>query len=405
MRVLLPAAVMLVAGLAPVHEAAAIDGTRIRTPVVWSDTPCMTIVDRSVDATLHVPYDIPLEDLDVTKDEVADGRTHQFVAFCRDHDPTDVLPGWISEADVAAAEALGLVDLGTVTGEQILEQSMPWQGCFAKISEDDERRPISFAAAAEGVDWDTSELAGGAWFIEGFTHDPPLSIWSPRPGVVKVVDDPALPASGPAAAVLNGEEVVTSGDPVAIEGCISAMEGTVIDLSWVEVGESRWSTPVRGELVRGTEFSVDLLLPPEMAGQSARVRIDAEDPQGRQTTAYMSEFVIVLPAPPGCDDDCTGTDGGDETSATSSAEETGDTMPSTSGSEGSVAEDSGPAAGTDATGSNASTAASDDSGSGCACHTGDSDRPWSAFAWLLPLILLRPLKRARARATPGRPSP
>ncbi|MEM7156148.1 MAG: hypothetical protein AAF799_25060 [Myxococcota bacterium] len=393
-RVLLPGTVALVAALGPMRDAQAIDGTRIRTPVVWSDTPCMTIVDRSVDATLHIPYDIPLEDLDVTEDEVADGRRHQFIALCRDHDPTDILPGWLSEADVAAAEALGLIDLGTVNGDQILDLSTPWQGCFSRITDDDERRPISFASAEEGVDWDTTDLAPGAWFVEGFTHDPPLSIWSPRPGVVKVVDAPELDASGPAAAVLNGEEVVVSGEPVAIEGCISAMEGTVLDLSWVEVGESRWSTPVRGEVVRGTEFSIDLLLPPEMAGQSARVRIDAEDPTGRQTTAYMSEFVLVLPPTPGCDDDCTGTDGGDETSATDSVDDTGDTPSSTTGTDGLPADESGPNADTDSIGSAGSTAAGDDSSSGCACRA-EPDRPWLGLAWLLPLAGLRLRRRHR----------
>ncbi|MEX1367310.1 MAG: hypothetical protein AB1Z98_29555, partial [Nannocystaceae bacterium] len=320
--------------------AQAVDGLRVRTPVVWSDVPCAAVVDRSVDPVLHLPYGIPFEDTEVTADEVADGRRHQFFALCRGHDPTDLLPAWISEADVAAAEAMDLIDLGTVGGGAILDLNRDWQGCAVRITADDQRRPITFEAAAQGVDWDTSGLAAGAWVVEGFTHDPAYSIWSPRPGVVKVVDDPEPAASGPAAAVLNGEEVVRSGEPVAIEGCISAMEGTTLELRWAEIGETEWVTVLVGQPVRGEGFSVDLLLPPEMAGQAARVRIDAEDPQGRRTTAFMGELVIVLPAAPGCDPDGCDTTGGDEGPQETGADESAGPPPA--GSSGGGETGAGP---------------------------------------------------------------
>jgi len=375
--------------------AVAVDGMRVRTPVVWSDTPCMTIVDRSSDLLVHIPYGIPFEDLGSTEDEVADGRTHQFFAFCRDHDPTDVLPGWVAEADVAAAEAAGLIDPATVTGDAILDLDPQWQACVERLTADDERRPITFTAAAEGVNWDTSSVAPGAWVVEAFTHDPAFSIWSPRPGVYKLVDDPALSASGPAAAVLNGEEVVPSGEAVTIEGCVSAMEGSILGLAWAEVGEDRWHAVVQDEPVRGEGFAIDLLLPPEMAGQAARVRVSAEDPRDRHSVAFMSELVIVLPAPPDCSDDECGTTGGNE-GGSASADDTGGASAPSVGTETTGGQSAGEDAwggGSDG-GSNAlSGRSSDDPVGGCACRS-DEGEPRTPLASGL-LIVLAGLWRRR----------
>lgn len=378
-------AVALGGVLACPGEAAAVDGLRVRTPVVWEDVPCMTIVDRSVEPVLHVPYAIPFEDTDVTEDEVPDGRRHQFFALCRDHDPTDGLPSWISEADVAAAEALGLIDPGTVTGDAILDLNGEWMGCAVRINADDERRPITFAAAAQGVDWDASGVQAGAWVIEGFTHDPAFSRWSPRPGVVKVVDEAAIEASGPAAAVLNGEQVVESGEAVAIEGCVSAMEGTVLDLRWAEVGQDEWVTAVADEPVLGEGFSIELLLPPEMAGQSARVRVEAEDPQGRGTIAYMSELVIVLPAQPGCDTDGCGTTGsGDEGPQDTGVDESAGPSSGPTGGTGSVQGSTGDAGST----SGGAADGGDSDGAGCGCTQG-RDAGDLAGLVLLGVVMLR----------------
>ena len=63
----------------------------------------MTIVDRTVDAKLVLNYTIPYEDTEVTSDEVADSRRHQFLAFCRGHSRQEPLPVWLTDADVAAA--------------------------------------------------------------------------------------------------------------------------------------------------------------------------------------------------------------------------------------------------------------------------------------------------------------
>jgi len=390
------ALVVLGLGLLAPSTAGAVDGLRVRTPVLWSDAACMTIVDRSADSVVHLAYEIPFEDLEPTADEVADGRTHQFFGLCRGHDPTEDLPAWISEADVAAAEALELVDLGTIVGDAILDLNRSWQGCALRITDDAERRPISFAAAAQGVDWDTSGVAPGAWVVEGFTHDPAFSIWSPRPGVFKVVDDPSLEASGPAAAVRNGEELVVSGEAVTIEGCVSAMDGSVLELWWAEVGEDRWQSALRGEPVRGEGFGLELLLPPEMAGQAARVRVEVEDPMGRRTVAYMGELVLVLPAPPGpCEgDECGSTgDPGMVDSSGGAMDTSGGGVMSTGAvdSRGGSGEGSGsmpdaePVGGVD----------------GCGCVQSGRAPSDTGWAWLVLAVLMR--SRGAQRSRRGRP--
>jgi hypothetical protein len=98
-------------------------------------------IDRSVDPVLHLPYGIPREDTAVTSDEVPDSRTHQFFAFCRRRHPQDYLPNWITWADVDAAVMTGKVESSDdIAPRDVLESSTAWQGCWYRITEDDERR-------------------------------------------------------------------------------------------------------------------------------------------------------------------------------------------------------------------------------------------------------------------------
>ncbi|MCH9687615.1 MAG: hypothetical protein K0V04_39660 [Deltaproteobacteria bacterium] len=384
-------AVGLVASVLSPSTAVAVDGQRLRTPVLWSDDPCMQVFDRSADPVLNIPYGIPFEDIDVTDDEVADGRRHQFFAMCRDHGPDEELPIWISEADVAAAEALELVDLGTVTGDQILDLDPAWTGCASRVNADADRRPITFAMAEAGIDWDTAGLDVGAYVIQGFTHDPAFSQWWPRPGVIKVVDDPDLAASPPAAAVLNGEEVVEITEPVTIEGCVSAMEGSTLTASWAQVGAGdAWQPFLEDEPVAGESFAIDMLLSPRMAGQSVRVRVEVADPMGRAYTAFMHERVITLPGQGPGDSGCVPQDGCDTTSGGSGTGDTGalDGTGSNAGSGGS----GGSGAGTDAGATGASSPAADGGAAeGCGCRT--RPRSGADAAWLL--LLLAAVRRRR----------
>src|SRR5690606_11236302 len=172
-----------------------------RTPVDWSSAPCMTIIDRSQGATYPLVYGIPYEDTDVTPDEVDQSRTHQFFVFCRDHHREELNPSWITEADLADADAHGLGDASAVDAElEVLENVPEWADCWWRINSDEERRPITFESAAEPVPWDTSALPAGSYAVEGYTFEPWANEWWPHPGVFKIVDDPDPAASGPAAA-------------------------------------------------------------------------------------------------------------------------------------------------------------------------------------------------------------
>ncbi len=270
------------------------NGTKPRIPVDWSGAACMNIIDRSASPVLNIPYSVPQEDLDQTDDEVADSRTHQFFAMCRARDPQTFLPRWITQADIAAAEAVGAA-APDIDPEDVFETSTTWADCWNRITPDDQRRPISFAAAMEGQDWDTSTLPAGTYTIEGYTWEPALNIYSLHPGVYKIVDSPELEASGPALAVTNTEEVINRDETVTIAGCVSAMEGSTITAYWGRAEQQvQWQPFVQDDPVSGDMFAVEFTPPEELAGESAMVRVDVTDPMGRTYTNYMRELVIVL---------------------------------------------------------------------------------------------------------------
>jgi len=296
--------------------AAASNMTHPRTPVVWDggggecqlpelQTPCMTLHDRSQDPTLHLPYNIPYPDLEVTPDEVADSRRHQFFAFCRQHSPQDFLPVWITDADVASAELAELLDPGTVEPADIMEHAVPWQDCWYRINADVDRRPISCEMAAAGVEWDTSAVPAGSYAIEGYTYEPVFNIWVLRPGVVKVHDgDPD--AVGPAAAVMTGELTPYKDDVVMIDGCVDAVEGTTYSVSYAVVAEEiQWVEYAADQPVAGETFEFEFAPPEALAGESGMIKVDFTDPMDRTWTAYMRENIIVINAnnPNGCQDD------------------------------------------------------------------------------------------------------
>jgi len=347
------------------------NGTKPRIPVDWSGAPCMTIVDRSVTPELHIEYQIPQEDIDLTKDEVVDSRTHQFFALCRSHDPQSFLPRWITQDDIDRAT---LVDAAppSIEPEDVFETSREWAGCWERINADDDRRPITEAAAAAGVNWDTTAAPAGTYVLEGYTWEPALNIWSRRPGVVKVVDQPELSASGPALAVTNEEEVINKNESVVLEGCVSAMEGSTITGYWgMADDEVDWQPFIEDDPVSGETFAVELSPPEELSGESVMVRIDVEDPMGRSYTNYMYELVIILGSDgPGCSEGGGGFIGGAGCSDDTGSDDTGGSDDAASGTTGA----------TEDTGSATTTPAADDGSDGglgregCSCRASGSGR-------------------------------
>jgi MYXO-CTERM domain-containing protein len=395
-----------VAALLTASSAIASNERHDRTPVLWDGssactpseitTPCMTLVDRSQDPILHVPYGLPKEDALTAPDEVADSRTHQFHAFCRGHHPRTTPPNWISPADVDAAVAMSIVEAGSVAAEDVLDTSTAWQDCWWRINADDERRPIVCEMADEGVDWDTTGVPAGAYVIEGFTNEPAANLWRTRPGVVKVHDgDPD--AAGPAAAITTGELVVYRNDIEIIEGCVDAPEGTTYTVFYGidRDGEVEWTEYAADLPVDGSTFEFELDPPEALIGEITVLRADFTDPQRRSSTAYMGVPISVfdLDNPTECEDGG-GFIGGDHCNDTSSSG--GDTQSGGSDATTTSAEESTGAA-TSGDGSTSSTPPADGPSEGCGCTHG-AGRGLPLFAFVLALARRRRGSITSARA-------
>ncbi|WAS95142.1 hypothetical protein [Nannocystis punicea] len=368
-----------------------------RTPVTWpEDTPCMTVVDRSKGSVLHLSYSIPFEDTMVSPPpaEVADSRRHQFVAFCRGHSAQRPLPNWLSWTDVAAAQLLAEPpeDVGDA---EVLETSGEWAPCFHRITADDARRPITFAAAAEGVDWDTSLVPPGPYVIEGYTWEPVFNRWSSRPGVVHVVDGPGLEVT-PAAAVMTRQDYVFAGEPLLLEGCARAMPGSQLRVWWsiADDMELDWQPDAAGSPLIGETFAVSFTPPPETFGQMLALRVDVTDPAQRTFSAHPLQLVAALPPP--CERGFLG-DCGEDDSGTTTDAETGAGEVTSGPAEPEQSSTDGPQSGSSST-SGASTDGSpmEDSGlgaRGCSCEFDAAPAPTT-----LGLLAVVGLSRRRRRS-------
>jgi hypothetical protein len=214
------------------HPASAGNEAHVRTPVLWP-SECGRVVDRSVDPIAHFDYAIPIEDIDKTADELPDSRTHQFFALCRQHPVSELLPPWITRDDVDRSVLAGLLAPDEVTYREILDETTIWADCFVRITDDAERRPITFAQAELGVDWDTSTIEIGVWSLAGYTFEPPLNLWRDRPGFVKVLDDRDDPEQDlPAIALLGDEQAVEPGEALRWHACVDVLEPARIELAW-----------------------------------------------------------------------------------------------------------------------------------------------------------------------------
>lgn len=396
------APVVLVGALVPA-VASASNMTHPRTPVTWEGTPCLTLHDRSEDPIFHLEYGIPFEDLDVTPDEVPGSRRHQFFAYCRPHHPQDFLPTWITQADVDAAVAAELVGEGVVETTDILEFSEHWADCWFRINGDDERRPISNAMAAAGVDWDTSAVPAGVYTLNGYTYEPVFNIWTLRPGVMKIHDgDPH--AIGPAAAISTGELTPYRDDEVMIEGCAHALPGSTFTAYWAVTPmpnvEPDWIEYVVDQELPGEDFAFGFTPPEPLWGESGLIRVDVSDPEGRTYTAYQADNMLVINSdnPDSCDQGgsfigspCGGTTGGDDSTGGSEGDTAVGTADSGDGESGDVTDG-------EATGNSGQTG--DDGGApkGCACAASGG----VGGTWLVGLVV--PLVRRRRRARPARGS-
>lgn len=396
---------LVVAALLVPAAARAGNGLHPRTPVEWpADTACMTVLDRGEQATLHLDYTILDEDTEVTADEVDDSRRHQFLAFCRDHSRQEPLPTWLSWKDVDAAAAKNLIDPLDITDEDVLETSSVWKDCWHRITADEARRPITFAEAMKGVDWDTTDLPVGPYVVQGYTWEPAFNIYSQRPGVVHVVDGPDLAAAPPAAALTNLDDYLFAADILTLRGCVRALEGSTLSLWWSSTSGAAldWKLYAEGVAFTGDAFELEFEAPPEAVMDTIALRVDVTDPMQRTTTAHMPRLIVVLPGASGesgsCetggsfigDPGCEATTGGDGTTTggglTTGGPLGGTGEGSTSASTGEGTSGGGPGTGEQEPGDKQS----------CACTSGRGDAGW---AWGL-VVLVGLGRRTRRGRTP-----
>lgn len=425
---LLGSCVFAAAGLGA-SSAWAGNGLHPRTPVLFPATECMTIVDRSVDPVLHIEYDIPYEDpgegpdaMMVWEDEVEQSRTHQFFAFCRDHSRQEYLPEWTKLSDAQEALDNGLMP-ELPTEDNVFDTSVEWAGCWYRINEDEERRPISWEMAAEGVYWDTSAVPAGTYAVRGYTFEPAFNFFWRRAGVVKVVDDASDETTPPALAITNGTEMGQMGmgeeggiyvfrnEVLALEGCVDAMPGSTLT-GYYAVTEGGDLLPWKpfimdaslADISDGQTWALDFEPPEETYGESIAIRVDVTDPMQRTYSGHAFWLVTVInsDAPVECED----TDSGDSSGFIGPQCETSGGPGSTGGSttSGPVTGTGGSTGSVDTGGGEASTgsgADTGDDGTGCGCRAdspADGPRTPAALAILGLLAFIPARRRRRFRA-------
>ena len=275
----------------------------VRTPVLWP-TQCARVVERDLDPVLRLDYSIPVEDTELTPDELPDSRTHQFIALCRQHPYSELLPAWITRDDVERSVAAGLIEADSVSAREILDESTSWTDCFTRITADDDRRPIEFAVAEAGVLWDTSGLAPGVWSLAGYTFEPSFNSWSDRPGFVKIVDTREDPDQDlPALALLNTEQAqLDVGAPLEIEACVDLLGPGRIEFEWAPFAPLLdWQPLDSVDVSEDGALAFDLRAPVEAAGQEILVRGRLIDAQDREYAAHAPARIVVADCSPmGC---------------------------------------------------------------------------------------------------------
>jgi len=371
----------------------------------------MTVVDRSVDPVLQIPYTIPYEDTQITPDEVATSRRHQFFAFCQGHDPQTLLPAWITDVDVREAESKALVDATSITSEDVLETSATYENCWVRLNGDDERRPITCEQASSGVAWDTTNVPAGTYVINGYTWEPPFNLWTLRYGVIKVVDSPDPTASGPALAISNGETIVWEDGTALLTGCVDAMDGSAFSAYWAlaDGDTASWNPIVVDEPMETTTFELAFDPPSEAIG-ILMVKVEIVDPNDRSYTAYMNDVLTQLRGndPEACDESSEASGGGfignpgceesgddgDETGTTSSAYDFCVDGPMDGSTDGSTSADTS----TTGLSGSSTTSSSEDVGEsgtpiadgprGCSFERIRYDS-WASLPWLIAFVFRR----------------
>ncbi len=299
-----------------------------RTPVLWPDAPCIQTVDRSVDPLFEFAYAIPFEDTNLSFDEFEDSRTHQFIGFCRQWPAGRPPPRYVSVYDLERAIAAGFEEHVSLDDpEATLETSVAWAGCWTRITADDQRRPITYAAAAEPIVWDTSGVAAGTWMVAGYTWEPQFNLWSRAPWVLRVVEqaeqaeqDPPVQA---AASLADTADTLYFDESLELELCVDAGAGATVELEWssTKLDPPQWSPVASVALEAGGGQTLSLPFAPPEPSWGAMILLRARvEPLDAPAYAAHALAPLIVFAPASDDDD----GGADESGETGSGDESGD---------------------------------------------------------------------------------
>lgn len=285
---LAPALALLL--LALPGPARAGNAVRPRTPVLHLDEACLITLDRALTPTVALTYTIPYEDPCALPHGAP---TQQFFRLCRPPRPDEVLPQWLSQADLFHALLLGVTP-PPVTDASFVDRHPDWSGCVAPIADP---RPITCEAARAELLWDLRDMSPGTYALAAYTHHPPINLWTPRWGLFRVIDSAAgdLP---PAAGFANRETFVYADQLLDLDICAAGAPGSVLDLAHArESTPDDWRPIATAVPLAGARTLVPWDPPADLGGESVLLRVEIREPGGRTFTAVAPELIHVLEVP------------------------------------------------------------------------------------------------------------
>jgi hypothetical protein len=380
------------------HEAAG-------EPPRFVDPPCITVVDLTQVASLHVAYGLVLEDTQYSMGDIMmpDAKTHQFFVFSgalaplgfdyelrRFDDPEGEaipVPLWITVDDVKrAAQASGVLDgtnftEGDVPEGAVLEDHSALSGLWQRVTLDDARVPITYTQAAMGVSWNLTGVSAGLYTFAGYVFTPPYNAWAPLPGLVKVKDAEHDP---PAVVLQSIRTTLFSHQGLRVRGCADVPEGASVRAFFrvTERPEQGWLLWLDDTPLTTGPFEHCFHDPrPELTG-TVQLRFDVASEDGSTLSFYTPDTLTALSGSSAC-----------EPSESVCCE--GTARPSPCGDSGSCA---APSSGRDGSAptppaeslmdAGAGAPAKDRRGSGgCAVSVLPGSSPWLG-GWLLPALVL-----------------
>lgn len=312
----------LVMSATSVSQRAAAHPSAAESPT-FLDAPCVVVADKREQAQLDIEYSVMFDDTTIEPGDipVSDAKTHQFFAltgsiyqvgiddiyvpFTDTVGKGEVFPLWITHTDVqrsaAAVEmASGVSPTQTdLPPARVLETRADFAGQWLRITQDDERRPITSTQALLPARWQLADVPAGVYTVAGYVFSPPYNAWAARKGVVKIMDGEHNPAAG---ALSSVNEVVFAYQGRRVQGCVDVPDGTKLDAYYYveEKPDLGWVPWVEDKPVQTGEQELCFHLDRTDIVGSIRMRWDLRPPDGQVTTLRSKDTFTWLPGSGEC---------------------------------------------------------------------------------------------------------